>query len=260
MEVLYKTEVRSYGVIVKGSVACALLLLSVWYISLAIPDLEFECVEGELSLCWFKRAVALFAFFVLLPYLFESWNVGAMLLLCIDKRQSAFVVADKRGRVIGLDMDGTLYFNGPVARIYGDVLFQLLLLPARLLAALVLVPIAVLSGRSWTHNTGVLELLILMDLLHTFLLPPLAVIVVLSSGSPTDILINFAAVSIFAQIDDILVRLVVTRKSNVHLAIGSFFVGLPERYSLDSHLVSPDTVPRVLVAYGIVSDAADHIA
>lgn len=70
-------------------------------------------------------------------------------------------------------------------------------------------------GKSEDKEHAVLALILIPEFYVTLLLVPLSIIVINSSGSVTDTLVNLVALQIFSTLDDELVRILLRPKKSV---------------------------------------------
>lgn len=203
-----KLPIEKWSYLVKVAITYLFMGLAGWAIVLLLDEEEepWGCSADSEKLCTFKKVAAGVSCLLLLPFWFESNYQGFKVALSwIDDDGLEFLSDDTQGllaRITGDHDDGGLIFALFVA-LFGPIFFILLVLY-----------LIIIDSGDLTPCEGILVLFyyifgIMPDWILAYALFPLSVLVILSSQTVGEVLINLVAMQIFAQLDDILVKMIV---------------------------------------------------
>ncbi|GBG26920.1 Hypothetical Protein FCC1311_031432 [Hondaea fermentalgiana] len=223
-------EIKQSAPIVKACVSVVLLFPTVWVIALLSTTVSFSCARESDSqasrqtpgfltasvdedTCWLRLLCAVLSMVFLLPFLHECVTIVLEVAKCetIPFLKGTTVYA-KRSEVKDLLINCAVICALPVF---------LILVP--------LFPFYKVANRVFGVKlefkiVGTI-LMLLPDFCLTVALFPLSFLVVASSESPGDIIVNIVAVQVFAQLDDIIVRMLVQHNASVGQALDAYCVG-----------------------------------
>lgn len=179
---------------------------------IVVDGIAGEFDDDGVSFCNFKSSLVVVSFLFLFPFLLETFSV--LTIIWVSSINSDVLVPVVDGKYVGQDKIFNEVFSTNVFRRSLSCFLVIWQVPAEILRINADSSKPVSKWLLITEMVWKFAVFMFPDIALTFLLFPVSYFVMISSDSPEDVLVNLVAVQIFAELDDIFVKMLFSPRSS----------------------------------------------